>query len=117
MKNIPALLAILALLCVGLLVFKELHGPSETDIRTEERNKAKNEFKHQLDSLALEHEIAKRQRDSVYLLIDSVRRDFEKATAASIKKDKEIAALKGKYNDTPQDSLGVIMDRRADANQ
>lgn len=117
MKNIPALLAILALLCVGLLVFKELHGPSEIDIRTEERNKAKNESKHQLDSLVLEHEIAKRQRDSLFLVVASVRRDVEKVTAESIKKDKEIAALKGKYNEIPQDSLGIIMDRRADANQ
>lgn len=117
MKNIPALLTILAALAVGLLIFTELNDkPNEVDIRIEERNKVRNEFQPKLDSLALEYEITKRQRDSAAAVADSARLRAERIAAESIKKDREIAALRGKYNNTPQDSLGAIMDRRAAAN-
>lgn len=116
MKNIPALLTVLAIFIVGLLVLNEFKGPSEIEIRSDERKKTKKEVEYQLDSLRNERKTLKLERDSLRVLADSVRRDFEVVSAESLKKDREIAKLKGKYKNVPQDSLGIMMDRRAEQN-
>lgn len=104
---VPFLLAIA--LAVSVVLFTLRAKP--------EQNKphSNNELLQQrLDSIQSTFEATREQRDSLLRDIDNlhISRAVDSAVIKSLQG--EVKQLRGKYHAVPQDSLGMIMDRRAD---
>lgn len=76
-------------------------------------NYNRDEFTQQLDSLRIELESSRKQTDSLFVLVDSVRNVNKSLSADIEQKDRELASIPGRYDSVPQDSLGIVMDLRA----
>lgn len=101
--------AILLILVVLMMMLLKYIARDTADQKI--KNDPKFEFK--LDSLQHELEASRVRTDSLILRLDSIRSDNENLSVAVAFKDAQIAKIKSRYKDVPQDSLGKLMNARA----
>ena len=76
-----------------------------------------NELEQQLEQTRSELQRQAGYRDSLVRYTDSVSLLVGGLTAYNLKLGKELAKIKGRYKNVPVDSLGLIMENRANASR
>lgn len=100
---------LLALLLAGGFVLYLLNTKEEPRKSTPDV-----ELLRKYDSLQSALETTTKQRDGAYNTIDSIHLSRKADSILIQKLNKQLNEIRGSYREVPRDSLGTIMDRRAD---
>ena len=107
MKHTPYI-AIIILLVVILILENKNHRLEKQKFLSKEHD-----FELKLQQTESELEATRRSRDSLNRVSVAVDIYSKVLAAKLVAKDKEIASIKGKYNNVPVDSLANLMNNRA----
>jgi peptidoglycan hydrolase CwlO-like protein len=112
MKQFKGLIPFLLAIALGtIIVFYTINGEEPAfKPRTDEQL-----LQHKLDSIQSEKETLRQQRDSLYRSNDSLTVRLQNRDKLITQLNQRIKDIRGSYTDVSRDSLGIIMDRRADA--
>jgi uncharacterized protein YlxW (UPF0749 family) len=85
----------------------------QSKIREKENSLRLNELAHERDSARQLLKQSKQQRVLLNHTIDSLHNSSKALVLKIEEKDRQIKQIPGRYKNVPQDSLGKLMDRRA----
>lgn len=109
MKNFLPYLTIVLLIVIFILEERNDRLEKEKNLKTQ------NDLKLKLDSIEGQLRRSIVERDSFYLIADSLLFHSTSIKSQLDEANKKLKNIPGRYEYVPQDSLGLIMDRRADA--